>query len=68
MIFRKTSENFLKKLDGIHEGYLNVELPNGKSYEFGRESREKPVQLIRGLLKTIRLGNGIRMTSRPYLK
>jgi len=46
MIFRKTSENFLKKLDGIHEGYLNVELPNGKSYEFGRESREKPVQLI----------------------
>lgn len=46
MLFRKTSDNFLRKLDGIREGYLNVEMPNGKSYQFGQNSKERPVQLV----------------------
>lgn len=46
MLFRKTSDNFLRKLDGIREGYLNVEMPNGKSYQFGRDSEGRPVQLV----------------------
>lgn len=46
MLFRKTSDNFLRKLDGIREGYLNIEMPNGRSYQFGRNSDKKPVQLV----------------------
>jgi len=46
MLFRKTSDNFLRKLDGIRDGYLNIEMPNGKSYQFGRHSDQKPVQLV----------------------
>ncbi len=46
MLFKKTSEDFLRKLDGIHQGYLNVELPNGKSYQFGKDSQERPVNLV----------------------
>lgn len=46
MLFRKTSDNFLRKLDGIREGHLNIEMPNGKSYQFGQDSKEMPVQLV----------------------
>ncbi len=46
MLLKKTSENFLRKLDGIHQGHLHVELPNGKSYQFGKESQDKPVHLV----------------------
>lgn len=46
MLFRKTSDNFLRKLDGIREGHLNIEMPNGKSYQFGQDSKEQPVQLV----------------------
>lgn len=46
MLFRKTSDNFLRKLDGIREGYLNVEMPNGKLYQFGQDSEGRPVQLV----------------------
>lgn len=46
MLFRKTSDNFLRKLDGISQGYLNIEMPNGKSYQFGKESKENPVNLV----------------------
>lgn len=46
MIFRKTSDHFLRKLDGIREGHLKIEMPNGKSYEFGRSVHENPTNLI----------------------
>lgn len=45
MLFRKTSDDFLRKLDGIRQGNLNVEMPNGKTYQFGNSSEAKQVQL-----------------------
>lgn len=46
MLLKKTSDRFLRKLDGIRQGHLQVEMPNGRSYQFGNESHKKPVNLV----------------------
>lgn len=50
MFLQKTSEDFLRKLDKLKTGALSIEMPNGKSYQFGNpqsvnDNAIKPVQL-----------------------
>jgi len=40
MILKRAANNFLRKMDGIQQGAIQVEMPNGQSYQFGNGQTE----------------------------
>jgi cyclopropane-fatty-acyl-phospholipid synthase len=46
ILMQKTSDMFLRHLDKINQGALNIQMPNGHSYQFGQPANQNPVHLV----------------------